>query len=99
VERVAIEGEMRFGCSPLFKEFASTDFSNLTTGFCAVEEEANKVFVCSSPSRMLTSSPSSSEKFSKSFLGALKGGGNTREAEKRGSSKLHKVFTPAALKT
>ena len=34
------------------------------------------------------------EKLSKSFLGALKGGGNTREAEKRGSSKFHKVFTP-----
>ena len=35
-----------------------------------------------------------SEKLSKSFLGALKGGGKTREAEKRGSSKLHTVFTP-----
>ena len=35
-----------------------------------------------------------SVKLSKSFLGALKGGGNTREAEKRGSSKFHKVFTP-----
>ena len=35
-----------------------------------------------------------SEKFSKSFLGALKGRGKRREAENRGSSKLHTVFTP-----
>ena len=48
---------MWFGFSAYFSESASTDFSNLTTGFCALEE-ANNAFVCNSPSLMLTSSSS-----------------------------------------
>ena len=40
-----------------------------------------------------------SEKLSKSFLGALNGSGKRRDAEKRGSSKLHPVFTPKKVFT